>query len=100
MAALVMEEALAVGDEVLQVPDLRAVDGGIVDLVQDAGGDGDPDRAVRRVRRPDRVLRALRPSRRDAGRAEGALRSSERRHVHLPSYAWGRRSLRSARGAA
>src|SRR2546425_8953376 len=81
MAALIMEEALAVGDEVLEVPDLRAVDGGIVDPVQDAGGDGEPDRAARRVRRADRVLRALRPSRYDAGGAEGALRGAKDRHV-------------------
>src|SRR5438132_4801117 len=82
MAALIMEEALAVGDEGLEVPDPRAVDGGIVDLVQDAGGDGEPDRAARRVRRADRVLRALRPSRCDAGGgAEGALRGAKDRHV-------------------
>src|SRR2546426_7862593 len=87
MAALIMEEALAVGDEVLEVPDPRAVDGGIVDLVQDAGGDGEPDRAARRVCRPDRVLRALGPSGGDAGGAKGALRSSEDCHVPPPATA-------------
>jgi hypothetical protein len=72
VAPLVVEERLAVGHEVLQVADLRAVDGGIVDLVQDAGGYGEPHRAAGRVRRADRVLRALRPARGDAGGAEGA----------------------------
>src|SRR5713101_4521665 len=97
MAALIMEETLAVGDEVLEVPDLRAVDGGVVDLVQDAGGDGEPDRAARRVRRADRVLRALRPSRCDARGAEGALRGAKDRHVLCAGLPVDGRSVRTGR---
>src|SRR5207245_9666173 len=70
--------------EVLGVGDLRAVAGGVGALGQDARGDGDPAGAARGVRRSDRVLRALRPSRRDAGGAEGALCRSEDRHVLPP----------------
>src|SRR5713101_6255292 len=97
MAALVMKETLAVGDEVLEVPDLRAVDGGVVDLVQDAGGDGEPDGAARGVRRSDCVLRALRPSRGDTGGAEGALRGAEDRHVLCPGLPVDGRSVRTGR---
>src|SRR5437899_12907796 len=97
MAALIMEEALAVGDEVLEVPDPRAVDGGIVDLVQDAGGDGEPDRAARRVRRADRVLRALRPSRCDAGGTPKARFAARRIGM---SYAPACRSMGPASGPA
>src|SRR6185369_12203010 len=77
---LVVKEGLAVGHQILEVPDLRTVDGGMVDLVQDAGGDGEPDRATGRVRRSYRVLRALGPSGRDPGRAEGARRGADDRH--------------------
>ena len=42
-ATFVAEESFPVGDEVLQIADLRPIDGRIVDLVQDALGDGKPD---------------------------------------------------------
>src|SRR5262249_27953287 len=83
MAALVVEELLAIGHQVLQVTDLRPIDRRVVDLVQNARGYREPDRAARRVRRPDRVLRALRPSRRDARGAERPL--SRPRDLHARS---------------
>ena len=83
MAALVMEEALAVGHQVLEVANLRAVDGGIVDLVQHAGRDGEPDRTTGRVRRADRVLSALGPSWCDPRSAERTLDGVNDHDVYL-----------------
>src|SRR5437016_12224654 len=70
---------------------------GIVDLVQDAGGDGEPDRTARRVRRADRVLRALRPSRCDAGGTPKARFAARRIGM---SYAPACRSMGPASGPA
>jgi len=47
--AFIAEEGFPVGDEVLQIADLWPIDGRIVDLVQDALGDGEPDPAQSRV---------------------------------------------------
>ena len=49
VALLFMGKGLAVGDQELHVPDLGAVDGGVVDLVQDAMGTGKPHPAGGRV---------------------------------------------------
>jgi hypothetical protein len=43
--SFVTEEGLAVRDEILQVADLRTVNGRVVDLVQDTFGDGEPNPA-------------------------------------------------------
>ena len=42
MAAFLVEEGLAVGDEELEVADLGLIDGGEINLVEDAGGGGEP----------------------------------------------------------
>src|SRR5277367_7070390 len=53
--ALFMKESFAVGDEELEVADLRRVDGGKINFVNHAGGSGEPEAARGRVRRADRV---------------------------------------------
>ncbi len=45
VALLFVEEGLAVGDQKLHVADLGAVDGGVVDLVEDSVRAGEPDPA-------------------------------------------------------
>jgi hypothetical protein len=42
IAAFFVEEGLAVGDEELEVADLRLIDGGEINLVDDADGGGEP----------------------------------------------------------
>ena len=71
VAAFFMEESLAIGDEELHVADLRAVDGGAVNLVEDAVRDGEPDFAGGGVGGADGVFGAGGPSGFEAGRAEG-----------------------------
>ena len=83
VAALVMEEVLTVGHQVLQVADLRSIDGGVVDLVQDAGGDREPDAAASGVCRPDGVLGALGPSWCDPGGTERPPCRTNDRHSRL-----------------
>ena len=63
--AFVAEEGFPVGDEILQVAYLRPINGRVVDLVQDAFGDGKPDPAQSRVSGPHSVLVAARPARFD-----------------------------------
>ena len=70
---LVVEERLAVGDQVLQVANLRPVDRRVIDLADDAGGQREPDAAGGRIGGADRLLVAARPARLDAGRSEGVL---------------------------
>ena len=65
VAAFVMEEGLAVSDQVLNVADLRGVDGGVVDLGDDPIGHGVPDATGNRVGSSDSVFGASRPSRRN-----------------------------------
>src|SRR5512146_1904384 len=67
VALRLVEERRAVGHQELEVPRLRVVDRGVVDLVEDAVGQGEPDGGGRRVRRPDPLLGARRPPRGDPG---------------------------------
>ena len=71
--AFVVKEGFAVGDEVLEVADLRPVNGRVVDLVENAFGNGEPDPAQSRVSGPYPVLVAARPARFDAGSAGGRM---------------------------
>ena len=71
IAAFLVEESLAVGDEKLEVADLRLIDRRKINLVQDAGRGREPQPARRRIRRANCVLGAAGPSRRDAGGAGG-----------------------------
>jgi hypothetical protein len=57
-----MEKGLAVGNEILEIAQLRPVDGRIVDLRNDAVPDGEPEVAGRRVRGAYAGLVAMRPS--------------------------------------
>src|SRR5664279_1405354 len=65
MATLVMEECLPVCHQVLNIADLRGVDGGVVNLGDHAIGDGVPDAAGHGVSGADCVLRSARPPRRN-----------------------------------
>src|ERR1700683_4142945 len=67
MAAFLVEEGLAVGDEELEVADLRLIDPRKINLVEDAGRGREPKAARRRVRGADRVLGAVGPSWRGGG---------------------------------
>ncbi len=40
--AFVVEESLAVGDQVLQIADLRPIDGRIINLIENTLGNGEP----------------------------------------------------------
>ncbi len=71
IAALLVEKRLTVGDEELHVANLRAVDGGVIDFVEDAVGDSEPDFAGRGVGGADGVFGAGGPARLEAGRAKG-----------------------------
>ena len=66
-----MDEGLAVGEEELHVADLRAVDGGVIDLVEDAVGAGKPDAAGGGVGGADGVFNTGGPARLEARRTEG-----------------------------
>ena len=50
---LVVKKRTAVGDQVLQVADLRPVDRRVIDLADDARGQREPDAARRRIGRAD-----------------------------------------------
>jgi hypothetical protein len=65
MTLLLVEETLPVRDEELEVPELRPVDGGVVDLGDDPVPDREPEPAGAGVGRADAVFRAVGPSRRD-----------------------------------
>ena len=66
-----MEEGLAVGEEQLHVAGLRAIDGGVVDLVEGAVGDGEPDAAGGGVGGGDGIFSAGGPAGFEAGSSEG-----------------------------
>src|SRR3972149_10762918 len=61
MAFLLVEEALPISNEILKVPDLRAVHGGVVDLGKNAIPNGKPDPAGCGVRGADTVLAPVGP---------------------------------------
>jgi hypothetical protein len=65
--AFVAEEGFPIADEILQVADLRPIDGRVVDLVQNAFGDRKPDTAQGRVSTSNAVLIAACPARIDPG---------------------------------
>ena len=60
--SFVTEESFPVRDEILQVADLRPINGRVVDLVEDAFGDRKPDPAQSRVSGPHPVLVAACPA--------------------------------------
>ena len=66
VALLLGEEAIAVGDDQAEVARARLIDARIVDLVQDAVAEREPDAADRRQRGADAALRAGGPARRYA----------------------------------
>lgn len=71
------------GDDQSHVSGAGAVEAGIIDLVEDAVADREPDRAGRRKRGSDAALGARRPARRNSGWAQ---RISRRRcHLDLVS---------------
>ena len=78
--AFIPEEGLPVSNEVLQVAYLRPINGGIIDLVHDALGNGKPDPAQSRVSGPDSVLVAACPSGSDPGTAGSRMLLQQVRH--------------------
>ena len=89
IALLLVEEALAVRDEVAEVPDLGRVDGGEVDLVEDAVREGEPHAAGGAVGRAHPLLAAARPARRYPRASERVFlrrlhRSTHRRAARRP----------------
>ena len=82
----VAEEGFSVGDQILQIADLRPIDGRVVDLVQDALGDGKPDPAQSRVSSAHAFFVTARPARFDARTAgSGICIQQNRHHDSLPS---------------
>jgi len=71
VALLFVNEASAVRDEQFHVSGLRMVNGGVVNLVEDAVRDGEPDAAGRGVCSAYRVLDAGSPAGLHARCAEG-----------------------------
>ena len=71
VALFFMEKGFAVGEEQLHVAGLRTVDGGVVDLVERAVGDGEPDAAGGGIGGGDRVFPARSPAGFEAGGSEG-----------------------------
>src|ERR1700722_18189008 len=63
IALLFVDKRLPVGEQEFHVPGLRAVDGGVVDFVQDAVGDGVPDAAGGGARHADTIFSAGSPAR-------------------------------------
>src|SRR5262249_28882631 len=70
VAPFLVKESLAVGDEELRVPNLRAVNGGIVDLCHNTLSQSEPDAAGGRVSGTDSVLRTGGPRRWDSRMAK------------------------------
>src|ERR1019366_2546628 len=66
MTLFFMEEALAVGDEILKIPKLWPIHGRVVDLCENAVPTGKPDAAGSGVRSSDPVFSAVRPAGLDA----------------------------------
>ncbi len=92
VALLLVEEAMAVRDQQLQVARLWPVHARVVDLGDDAVPEREPRAARCAVRRADAVLAAVRPARLDPGRAE--------RFVLDPQVSHSRRRRAPARGPA
>ncbi len=63
IAALVVEKSFSVAYQVLQVANLRRIDGGVIALGDDAIGDRVPDSTGSRIRGTNRLFCASRPSR-------------------------------------
>src|SRR5574337_1274082 len=78
---LFMKKTFSVRYEVLEVPDLRPVDGGIIHLGDDAIPQREPDTARCRIGGPDSVLASLRPSGLYAGFSKGLAQSSYGGHA-------------------
>ena len=70
MALFFMEESLAIGDEILQVANLRAVKGGVIGFGDDAIPKSEPEAAGGGIGGPHAVLGSIRPSRCNAWFAE------------------------------
>ena len=71
IALLLVKKGLAVGEQQLHVARLRAIYGGVVDLIQRAVREGAPHTTGGRVRGYDRVFLARRPARLNARRSKG-----------------------------
>src|SRR5215469_11796400 len=81
VAAFLVKEGLAVGDQELHVADLWLIDRREINLVEDSGRRGKPQTAHRRVCGADGVLGAAGPARLDAGRAGGDGRCQDSCHA-------------------
>src|ERR1051325_1923631 len=71
VAPFFVAEGLAIGDQKLKIAGVRAIHVGIIQLVDDAVAEGEPDAAAGVVSGADAFLGAAGPTRFDPGRAEG-----------------------------
>lgn len=95
--ALILEERLTIGDQVLEIADLRPVDRGVVDLVENPLRESEPDAAQGRIRSAHAVLVAAGPAGLDARSTPGRSVCSYGRHGdslsrrRVPKLEWVRR---------
>jgi len=80
----VVKKALAVGDEILKVPELRPVHRWIIHFGDDAAPKGKPDPAGSCISSSHPVLSTMRPSGLDARPSEGLRRVRFANEFHLP----------------
>ena len=84
MSLFLVEEGLAVGDEVLQVAQLRPVHGWIIDFRDDAIPKRKPDLAGSRVCGSDSVFSAMGPTGMNPGMSKRRVLSVRLRHFDSP----------------
>src|SRR5271157_2295865 len=84
VAALVMEEGLAITDQILQVTDLWRVDSGVIAFGDHAIGDRVPDPTGSGIGGADRLLGASRPARFDARSTGRWVLSEHKGSLWLP----------------
>src|SRR5262245_59480822 len=80
VAALVLKKRFAVGDEKLQIADLRPIDGRVVNLVDDSARQGEPDPADGGICGAEAVLVVARPARGDTGAAGRGILGQQNGH--------------------
>src|SRR5262245_49373986 len=95
MPPLVVNERVAVGDQILKIAYLRSVDGGKVDLVHDSRGQCKPEPTRSRIGGADCVFVTARPPRFNAGLAKRFAIVRLRLHTSHLSFVFIRQNLRA-----
>ena len=80
--SFVAEERFPIGDEILQVANLRPINGRVVDFVENAFGDRKPDPTQSRVSGPHAVLVAACPAGFDPRTAASRMILQQTRHCN------------------